>query len=88
MYLERLSHDPAYYPLHWLHCHFGDEVMVAVIVQEHDVLSFCDGGYEQVGKTDRTHVPAAPQDALHIEGAVPVLVMGGQPFVAFFPVGP
>jgi hypothetical protein len=57
-------------------------------VQERDLLAFCDGGDQQVGEPDRPHVPAAPQRALDLEGAVPVLVMGVQPFVAFFPVGP
>jgi hypothetical protein len=57
-------------------------------VQERDLLAFCDGGDQQVGKPGRPHVPAVPQRALDVEGAVPVLVMGGQPFVAFVPVGP
>jgi len=54
-----------------------------VVVQQRDLLAFRDGGDEQVGEPDRPHVPAAPQRALNVEGAMPVLVMGGQPFAAF-----
>ena len=87
--MRRLGHGAAwYYPLHGLCGDLGDEVVVAVIVQECDLFAFCDGGDQQVGKPDRPHVPAAPQCALDIEGAMPVFVVGGQPFVAFVPVGP
>jgi hypothetical protein len=76
-------HDPS----HWLFGDCGDEVVVAVIVQERDLLSFSHGGDQQIGKADCPHMPGAPQHALHLKGAVPVLVVGGQPFVAFFSVG-
>jgi hypothetical protein len=55
-------------------------------MEERDLLTFCHGGDEQIGEADRAHVPAAPQCALDIEGAMPVLVMDGEPLVAFFAV--
>ncbi len=45
-----LGHRAAWhYPLGWLSGDFGDEVVVAVVMQERDSFSFGDGGNQQVG---------------------------------------
>jgi hypothetical protein len=75
-----------YDPLGWLAGYLGDQVVVAVVVQDGDALSFGDRGDEQVGEADCPDLPAAPQRGLHVQGPVPVLVVRGQPFVAGVPV--
>src|SRR5271166_5676812 len=41
-------HDPS----HWLSGYCGNEVVVAVVVQERDLLSFRHGGDQQIGEAD------------------------------------
>ena len=65
-----------------------DEVVVGVVVQHGDTFPFGHGGDQQVGDADCPDLPAAPQGALDIEGAPPVFVVGGEPFVAGVAVGP
>jgi len=57
-------------------------------VQERDAFPLSDRGDQEVGEADCPDPSAAPQCGLDFQRAVPVLVMGGQPFVTLFPVGP
>ena len=67
-----LRHRAAWhYPLHWLCGDLGDEVVVAVVVQECDLLEYYDGGDQQVEEPDRTRVSVAPRRAPDIESAIP-----------------
>src|SRR6266705_1135527 len=64
-----------------------DQVVVAVVVQHGDLLSLGDGGDQQIGEADRADLPAAPERGLDIERAAPVLIPGGEPFIADVAVG-
>src|ERR1019366_1110252 len=59
-----------------------DVVVVAVVVQHGEVFSFGHRGDEQVWEADCPDAPAAPEGSLDIKCAPPVLVKGGEPFVA------
>jgi hypothetical protein len=86
--VRALRHGAAWHdPLHWLAGDLGYEVVVTVVVQERDLLPFGHSGYQQVGEADCPDLPFAPQRGLHVQRAMPVLIMGRQPLVAFFPVG-
>jgi hypothetical protein len=85
---ERLRDSPAGYdPLHWLACDLGDEVAVAVVVQQNDAFPFGNRSDEQAGETDRSHAPAAPERGLDIKRAPPVLIVNGEPFIADVAIG-
>jgi len=53
--------------LHWLCRDLGYEVIVAVVMQERDVLPFGDSGDQQVWKADCHDLPAVPLHGLHIK---------------------
>jgi len=74
------------YPLGGLSGDPCDEVVVAVVVQDGEAFSFGDGGNEEVGEADCSDLSAAPEGGLDLQGAVPVFVVGGEPFVAGLPV--
>ena len=65
----------------------GDVVGVTVVVQDGEVFSFGYCGDEQVGEADGPDAAAAPEGCLDVECAPPVLVQGGEPFVAGIAVG-
>jgi len=75
-----------HYPLHQLSSDIGDEVVVAVVRRERDLLSFSDGCNQQVGEAHCPDSPGAPQHRLHVKGAMPVLLVDRQPLIAFFAV--
>src|ERR1700722_17319199 len=80
---QRLWDGPAGHdPLGWLASDLGDDVVVAVVVQQRDAFSFRDCSDKQAREADRAHAPTAPQSSLDIKCAPPVLVVGGEPFVA------
>ena len=64
-----------------------DVVVVAVVVQHGDVFSSGYCSDEQVGEANCPDTPAAPEGCLDVERAPPVLVQGGEPFVAGVAVG-
>jgi hypothetical protein len=73
--------------LHSLSADLGDEVVVAVVMQECDLLPLCYRRDEQAGKADCPDPAAAPQRGLNLQRTPPVLIMGRQPLVTFGPVG-
>jgi hypothetical protein len=75
-------------PLHWLSGYLGNEVVVAVVVQERDLFPFSDSCDQQVGEAHSPDPPAVPQHGLHVKRPMPVLIMGRQPLVALLAVGP
>ena len=75
-------------PLHWLSGHPGDEIVVAVVVQQRDTFPFGDCGDQQVREADGPDPSGAPQRGLHVQCTMPVLIMGGQPLIARVPVRP
>jgi hypothetical protein len=74
--------------LHWLPGDLGYQVVVAVEMQERDLLAFGDSRDEQVGKADRPDSAATPQPGLRLKRTMPVLVMSDKPLVAFLAVSP
>ena len=44
------------------------------------------GSDKQVRETNCPDMPSAPQCGLHVQGAAPVLIMGGQPLISGTPV--
>src|SRR5580698_8467760 len=73
-------------PLHRLAGDLGYEIVVAVVMQKRDKLPFSDSGDQQVGKPDCPDPSRAPQHGLHVQRAMPVLITGRQPLVAFLPI--
>jgi hypothetical protein len=51
-------------------------------VQQDDAFSFGNRSDEQAWETYRSHAPTAPERRLDIKRAPPVLIVGGEPFVA------
>src|SRR6266702_3862236 len=74
-------------PSRWLSGDLCDQVVVAVVVQHGDLLSLGDGRDQQIGEADCPDLPAAPERGLDIERAAPVLISGGEPFIADVAVG-
>src|SRR6266851_6360435 len=74
-------------PSCWLSGDLRDQVVVAVVVQHGDLFSLGYGGDQQAGESDCPDLPVAPERGLDIERAAPVLIVGGEPFVAGVAVG-
>src|SRR5262249_5646183 len=75
-------------PPHRLAGNPGDQVVVPVVMQDRDPLSFGDGRDEQVRQANSPHLPSRPQRSLDIECPPPIFVVGRQPLIASVPVGP
>ena len=73
--------------MHRLPGDVGDEVVAGGVVQYCDAFPLGHGGDQKVGEADCPDLAAAPQGALDIEGAPPVFIVSGEPFVAGVAVG-
>jgi len=49
------------------------------------VLSLGDGGDQQIGEVGGSDLSAAPQRGLDVQRPPPVLIVGGEPFIAEVP---
>ena len=52
-----------------------DQLVIIVVVQDGDTFSFGYCRDQQIGQADRSDAPAAPQGALDVKRAPPVLIM-------------
>src|SRR5215471_16470632 len=57
-------------------------------MQHGDTFPLGHGGDQEIREADCPDLPAAPQRALDIEGAPPIFIVGGEPFVADVAVSP
>ena len=73
--------------MHRLAGDLRDQLVITVVVQDGDTFSFGYCRDQQVGQADRPDAPATPQGSLDVKRAPPVLIMGGQPFIASVAVG-
>lgn len=73
--------------MHRLASELRDQLVVTVVVQDGDTFSFGHCRDQQVRQADRPHAAATPQGSLDVKGTPPVLIVGGQPFIASVAVG-
>ena len=73
--------------MHRLAGDLRDQLVITVVVQDADTFSLGYCRDQQVGQADRSDASAAPQGGLDVKRAPPVLIMGGQPFIADVAVG-
>ena len=67
--------------------HLGSDLEVAVVVQDRQSVLSCQHGGQQISDTYRSVPPGASQDALRLEGTLPVTVVGGQVIVGLSAIG-
>jgi len=73
--------------LHRLAGDLRNQLVVTVVVQNGDTFSFGHRRDQQVRQADCSDAPSPPHDGLDRKRAPPVLIMGGQPFIASITVG-